>query len=105
MKILFSTKSLSRSGGGVFSSCCSLSKALAKRSDINIEACGVRDKYSNSDQSNWNGVKVRYFPLIGPFAFGLGLGYKDYVLNDDHDLIHTHALDIKNHKTGKDSGV
>ena len=92
MRIAFLTGSLSRSGGGFFSSVRSLARALQTWNNVEVAVLGLRDEFAKQDLPGWAPVEVKAFPALGPRAFGWAPGLSQALAEYRPDLVHLHGL-------------
>lgn len=92
MRIAFLTGSLSRSGGGFFSSVRSLARALQTWENVEVAVLGLRDEFTEQDLPGWAPVEVRAFPAFGPRVFGYAHGLVTALAEYQPDLVHLHGL-------------
>lgn len=91
MKVLHSTFSLSRLGGGVYEVLRELMTNLTAINDVNVQVIGPEDAHTVEDAKSWNCPSFAY-KTIGPAAFGyskhIAQSYESFL----PDVAHIHGL-------------
>lgn len=91
MKPAFVTSSISRDAGGLFFAMTNLAKNL-HAAGLQPEIYGLTDKHSAQDKEAWYPLPCHEFPVKGPVALGYSPELASALLENHHDLLHTHGI-------------
>lgn len=92
MQVGFITRSLSREGGGVYTSVRELARSLREYSNLAVRVFGLEDQYFRADLPWWDGVPVCSCPVQGPRGFGYSASMIEAFQTADPDLMHVHGI-------------
>jgi glycosyltransferase involved in cell wall biosynthesis len=84
--------SVSRAAGGIFEVERRLAQQLAMVENVEVEAFGTQDEFTQHDASAWEPVHVRTFPTYGPRAFGWSPPLRRAFDANSADVGHLHVL-------------
>ncbi|HEX4413387.1 MAG TPA: glycosyltransferase [Lacipirellulaceae bacterium] len=84
--------SVSRAAGGIFEVERRLAQQIAAMDQIEVQAFGTQDEFTQEDADAWKPVEVRTFPTRGPRAFGWSPALKQAFDDNSADVGHLHVL-------------
>lgn len=79
---------LTRAGGGIFTSICQLSHALAALPGLEVQVFGPQQELARE----WGDLTPRFFPRKGPASFGFAPGLMQGLVSAAPDVLHAHGL-------------
>lgn len=92
MKITYLIFSISRRGGGLFTSARDLSKAIIQLPGTELEVLSLNDDDGKSDLHTWEPLRPQCFPVVGPKALGFSPALKKKLHELKPDLTHIHGI-------------
>lgn len=92
MKLGVISGSVSRNAGGLYESVRRPLQILVRQGRLHCEVFSLSDEYTLEDQTSWKPVTTRTFPIIGPAAFGYGVGFKTALVEYRADVHHAHGI-------------
>lgn len=81
---------LTRAGGGIFTSVCQLSHALAAQPGVEVEIFGPEP--AGALGAEWGKLPMQVFPQMGPASFGFAPGLAKGLASAAPDVLHVHGL-------------
>jgi glycosyltransferase involved in cell wall biosynthesis len=91
MKVLHSTFSASRTGGGIFVANCGLTEALSEIPSNELLVIAPSDQHTQQDKAQWKCPNQTY-PIIGPSAFGYSEKIGEFYDEFSPELAHVHGI-------------
>ena len=89
--VVFSTTSVSRDGGGLFTAMTGLAGALLRRGH-RLTVAGTLDRHTAEDLASWGAVAVRTAPTIGPRSLSYAPGLHRILDGVQADIAHHHGI-------------
>ena len=93
MRILHSTFSASRAGGGIYVANRELVDAISTDHATDLLVVAPHDEYSAQDQPEWK-CPTRTYSTIGPAAFGYSRQLRNIYDDFSPQLSHVHGLSL-----------
>jgi glycosyltransferase involved in cell wall biosynthesis len=84
--------SVSRAAGGIFEVERRLAQQLVTMPDVQIEAFGIQDEFTERDADEWGQIRVQAFPAHGPRAFGWSPQLSRAFEANTGDVGHLHVM-------------
>lgn len=91
MKVAVLVDSISRNAGGIFDAVRRLCQIQVRLGD-EVSVHSVEDRFTDTDRSAWDPVRLSVFPRLGPSAFGYAPGLIQDVVQTRPDIIHSHGI-------------
>ncbi len=87
------TSSVSRLGGGLFTSVRRLGQSLeSSNPDVSVHVLSTIDPFVNEDVGAWYPLKVKIHAAVGPWSFRYSPGIGSDLRSLDLDIVHVHHL-------------